>query len=509
MATQYTVTYTGGWSGSSAGTNGQDCVLTGSALPSDAEIVSIQYSIVMSSQKYSSSKVWRVNSFYLGSGSPYASYKEVAMSSTKEAVTGSMKFSSEDKSIFDGSVSLHAKVNNNYSSDVKSYMHGVTITVTYELGGTGSTVTLGSSSVDAGEKITIKMANEKSVSHTLDFSFGSKSVSVTSAKGDTSYDFSVPMEWCEEIPNATSGTASVSVKTYYDGDLVGTSTKTFKVNVPESVKPAVSGLTETMLNSNTDNYIQNISGVRLVTLAEGSYGSTIVSYTFSGKASRVTVFSSTVSENTFIISPISVSGEIELAVIVTDSRGRKSEQSSVTIAVKEYTLPKILEPRAYRCDENGTSSEEGTYIAAKCAAEYCLLDGDNSCSISFSYQYYGEDSWNTAYTLNYAEFKQGEPYVIGNGQVSPQMTYRVKVDITDNYTTVTRTVDVSTASYTMYFRKGGTGVAIGKVSEKDYALEINPSWNIWYGKYQLCPVIFSPAPPADPVEGLIWLCPVE
>lgn len=37
----------------------------------------------------------------------------------------------------------------------------------------------------------------------------------------------------------------------------------------------------------------------------------------------------------------------------------------------------------------------------------------------------------------------------------------------------------------MFFRRGGTGVGIGKACERDYALEINPDWGIYYGDANL------------------------
>lgn len=192
MATTYTAKYTGGFGGNSAGTSGLSCTLTGDALPSDAEITSITYSIVMSAGGFSSSKKWQVHHFYLDGGSPYAGYEETSMSYNHETLSGNMSYYAEDKSVFNGSVTLYAKVNTTHGST--SYMHDVEIVVTYEVGGEGSTISLSSSSVDAGSTVTVTMANDKlsSVYHNLTFSLGSESSTVTTAPGAETYAFTVP-----------------------------------------------------------------------------------------------------------------------------------------------------------------------------------------------------------------------------------------------------------------------------------------------------------------------------
>lgn len=192
MATTYTATYTGGFGGNSAGANGLSCTLTGDALPSGAEITSISYSIGMSAGGYSSSKKWQIHHFYLGEGSPYAVYKEVSMSNNHETLSGNMIYYAEDKNVFDGSVTLYAKVNTTHSST--SYMHDVEIIITYKVGGEGSDVSLSSSSVDAGKSITVTMANDNlsSVYHKLTFSLGDESKSATTSTGIGTYSFTIP-----------------------------------------------------------------------------------------------------------------------------------------------------------------------------------------------------------------------------------------------------------------------------------------------------------------------------
>ena len=95
----------------------------------------------------------------------------------------------------------------------------------------------------------------------------------------------------------------------------------------------------------------------------------------------------------------------------------------------------------------------------------------------------------------------GSTYVIGSGGIDTNYTYRVKFTLTDSFATVERIVDVSTAQYTMFFKKGGTGVGIGKVCENEMSVEINGDWELKHGAHNLRPVVFQESEPSNPVDG--------
>jgi len=253
-------------------------------------------------------------------------------------------------------------------------------------------------------------------------------------------------------------------------------------------------------------YLQNRSGVTLTaTGASSQYGATISSYTFTGTVSGTEVFSSTQSSSTANISPVTFSGNIIWSVYATDSRGRKSSSVSVSINVQEYIPPTIQAALAYRCLASGETNEEGTYIGAQMSCTYHTMNGQNSVSMLCEYQKNGDSTWISG--INNME--NDVAYVMGNGAVDTQYTYQVRFTVKDAFSTVTKTVGVSTSVCTMFFRNGGTGIGIGKVSEHNFAVEFNPDWLIYYGKYNLRPVVFSSSQPTDGYEGLIWLCPKE
>ena len=129
-----TITYDGDFGGVLAGKNGRSIQVTGEALPSDAFINSIEYTLDMSAQIASSRYEWCLHWFAIGStsGSPKATYKEVTMSSDDYTFSGKMNFSQSDVSKFtSGRFTLYAKANSNQDETQQTYMRRFTITVTY------------------------------------------------------------------------------------------------------------------------------------------------------------------------------------------------------------------------------------------------------------------------------------------------------------------------------------------------------------------------------------------
>lgn len=70
-------------------------------------------------------------------------------------------------------------------------------------------------------------------------------------------------------------------------------------------------------------------------------------------------------------------------------------------------------------------------------------------------------------------------------------------------TIIEKVTNVSTVQYTMFFREGGAGVAVGKVCENIYSFEVNGEWAFRYGANRVYPMYFdyNNTPPPAPVDG--------
>jgi len=94
-------------------------------------------------------------------------------------------------------------------------------------------------SVEMGKSIVISMPKKADgFTHTLSYSFAEKTGSIGSDLG-TSKTWTVPKPdtLASAIPNATSGTMTITCKTYDGSTLIGTKTDTVKVTVPERLLP--------------------------------------------------------------------------------------------------------------------------------------------------------------------------------------------------------------------------------------------------------------------------------
>lgn len=361
-----------------------------------------------------------------------------------------------------------------YSSNNAQFT--ITATIVQQYAKSSARVT---SSVEAGSASTVTFINPylSNVYHVVDWRFGTKVKSTTTAVGASSTSYTIPLSWLTVIPNATSGTATVSVTTYsYGGQELGTDTYSFTITAPSSAVPTLS-LAAARINNSVPSswgiYVQGQSGVTITATAAGYQGSTISSYTISGGATG------TQSSNVFTISTIYSSGTITYTVKVTDSRGRTAT-ASTSISVVAYSAPAFSATDAFRCVAAGTASDTGTYISAKATGTFSSVSNKNSMTLKVQYALSTSGAYSTAVTLT-----NGTASIIGNGSIDINYSFKVKFTLSDQFNTIEKVLNVGTAAFTVFFRQGGNGVAIGKVSERANAVEINPDWDIYHGSTKL------------------------
>lgn len=323
-------------------------------------------------------------------------------------------------------------------------------------------------------RITINKSSSN-FTHKIYYRFGSINVCVYDGSG-TTYDLKASESDCSQIPNSTSGTATITVETWNGSTKLGQNSTNVTMTVPDHVKPSLSSLSAELIANGVSTslgYLQNKSQCKLtITGASGKYGSSITNYSISGGGYS----SSAVSTTTPVLT---TSGTVTFTAQVTDSRGRKSDAKTVSISVKAYTPPTILELVGERCLVNGEANDDGTYVKIYTRYSYTDLGGSNRLTARVGYRKNGV----TAFTYESDTPSTNGAMIVGKissgGAIETTSGYEIRLFLQDDVSKeVAQSITINTSFVTMDFKKGGKGIAIGKASETDNLFEVAMNTNI-------------------------------
>lgn len=329
-----------------------------------------------------------------------------------------------------------------------------------------TTPTLSASSVDMGSSVTINMPRaSSSFDHTLTYSFAGATGTIGTDLG-ISKAWTVPLSLASKIPSATSGTCTITCKTYNGTTLIGTKTVSLTVKVPSSVVPSISSVSVAEAVSGLDAqfhaYIQNKSKFRVVTSAGGAYASTIKTYT-------TTINGITYSGSTITSGFITKSGTVAITTTVTDSRGRKATKTT-NVSVLAYSAPKIAGFTAFRSDASGVQTYDGQYITVKANFSISALNNLNAKSHKFEYKAKSGSEWAS---LGSGSVYSQNTQTTFTTTVSTESSFDVRLVVTDYFGSATALAELPTAFTLMDLHSGGRGIAFGKVSEIADEMEID------------------------------------
>lgn len=339
-----------------------------------------------------------------------------------------------------------------------------------------SSVSTPNATMGSATAIAISRASS-SFTHTLTYTFGTAAGTIATKTTSTSVSWTPPLTLANQIPKAVTGTCTITCTTYNGNTSIGSKTCTLTLSVPASVKPTITSLTAARVDGAVPSawgiYVQTKSKATLtINGAAGSYGSTISSYSITGGG-----YTSTASS--FTTGFLNTSGTITFTATVTDSRGRVSAAATVSISVVAYSPPSFISYLSQRCLSNGTANDDGTYIRGQVSYSYASCSSKNTITRATYYKKASDTAWTNAS----AAFSSGTAFTFGGGKISTETSYDIKYTLTDAFTTIAIQDIVSTAAVVMDFKKGGKGVAVGKVSEKDNTFEVAEDWDVRvYGK---------------------------
>ncbi len=334
-----------------------------------------------------------------------------------------------------------------------------------------------------GNKCDVRwIPNDSSFQFNLKFTLGEWTETTAAIKPNktslhTYTGYTIPLEVAEQIKNDDEATMKVQLTTYSSGKVIGSDVKEFKVTVPQntSTKPTVT-MTLAPVNGLNGLYIQGHSKVAATKLsATGKYGASIKSYSLSVDGrSYGSPYQSDALTNV---------GAIEVTGYAVDSRGFTGEIKQ-TITVQEYSPPTLTGVEVYRCDSDGSPTDDGEQLLIKATRKYSpvTVDGiqQNFCDIKYSYT---RDTWVSIeipeqdHVLLAGSDGGSSVNAISKDSFDKTLTYTVYVQATDTVgQTYTYAVRIPTENILVHKLAGGKGMGMGGRCGGEDMLDVH--WHI-------------------------------
>ncbi|NQI27076.1 hypothetical protein HO613_10735, partial [Streptococcus suis] len=338
-----------------------------------------------------------------------------------------------------------------------------------------------------GNALTININRQSSsFKHTVRYAWGNKQGTIAS-NVDTSTTWTIPLDFANNIPNATSGTGTIFVDTYSGSTKTGTQQVAFTANVPTSMKPTFSGVTLTDTNGvargllSGNNFLQIISNIQVnFNGASGSYSSSITGY-----KAEVVNRNLVTNSNGGTLGMMNFNGSATIRASVVDSRGRWSDTRDVTINVIEYFAP-ILSFTAQRTRQTPNIIQ----IVRNAKIAPITLSGiqKNIMTLTFKVAPLGSTSytadngsasgsWTTQHTLSNSAANMA-------GNYPANKSFTIIGTLSDKFTSVEFSATVATESVVMSYNKDGR-VGVGKIAENGPAGSLDVAGNIYAGGKQI------------------------
>lgn len=314
---------------------------------------------------------------------------------------------------------------------------------------------------DFGETFSIHMNRHSSAfTHTVRYEYGNRSGTIaTGVTNGTTW--AVPLEFMNDIPNATFGSGRIYVDTYNDSTKIGTKYTGFTVTVPESVKPTASFKLEdiTGVDDIYGSPVKGLSKIKITVSCTPAYSSPIVGYYIRANGES---WNGESEVTTGVLKNAGTSGVYANAV---DHRGR-NVSFSYDMTVQDYTAPKVTALAVRRCNADGSTNDRGEYVKVTFSAEVSSMNSKNTAAYTLKYKK-SADSAYTSVSLTALKNKYAvsdHTYIFAADGSS---SYDVDVTVADRHGTASRSTSASTAFTLINYHPEGNALRFGGVAEEE------------------------------------------
>lgn len=312
--------------------------------------------------------------------------------------------------------------------------------------------------------------------HTLRYSWFNKQGKIADNVG-TSYKWTIPEDFANDIPNSTSGRGTIYVDTYINGNFIQTQSTTFTASViTNNMKPSLTGFTLTDANPVSQRVIPEsthfVSIMSLVKVtfngAQAKSGATIAGY-----YAEIVGANNSVTENGGVFHEVSVNQDTEMTLRgrVQDSRGIWSDWIETKLTFLFYFSPALR-------FEVKRSDKKLDILVIKRFAKIAPLTVNgvqkNTMKLTFTTRKVDSDNevsdngdaggtWSSISEFNASDAKLGNSY-------PADTSYVVIGKLEDEFTSASFQATVPTDEVIMTYDRQGVG--IGKYRERG-ALDVD------------------------------------
>lgn len=332
-----------------------------------------------------------------------------------------------------------------------------------------------------GTSVTIKLPRAVDCfTHKVTYSIGDASGTISSNAGNAS-TWTIPLSLAKEIPNAVSGTVTITCETYNGTAKVGTETASLTATVPdnEATKPnftAVLRPSHSLHTKFSELYVEGKASVSVTFSAESEY-SNVKTYSVKIGTAETKATTSTVTSEV-----IKASGSVAVTLTVTDTRGF-ARSVTENITVQPYANPKIapiVGENALVCvrsTEDGTPSNKGEYALIKARAYYNTVDGKNTCRMAYRFKDASDSSYAMAWSL-----LEGTEIASALGDVFDTKTaYTIQLyavdDIGGSYVA---TLNLPALRTPLHLGEGGRNLGLGQFCDYSEEDRIDVGWKTYF-----------------------------
>lgn len=396
-------------------------------------------------------------------------YGSLVINGTTYSFTFNATLSSlQDKTLYTKTVTIPHNSDGTKSFSISCSL-GIEVTLSgtkYNTVSTSDTVTLATipRTTAVSTNTTGKFGTEMTINHsrassaftiTLRYTCGNTSGTIISKQATNSTNWTPPKSLQSEIPKSTSISISIYCDTYSGDTLIGTTSTSFTCVVADDCYPTITGITCTNPNTEGTTYWQGVSVVRAEVWLTKAYGSEITKFVMEVDGQEIINYG-------YIIwsGVLRNSGSKDITITIYDQRGRGiSRTFSSAITVTAYSAPKIT---SFTCKRMGLDEDGNTVISnlgTKGYFSYSISWHSSSSNKvrKFYYKPNASSSWTTINLSSdsYTDYNFNNSLASGSG-------YDLKLEISDQVTTVSQTIQMPYLFPLINLSADGTSIAFGK-----------------------------------------------